>query len=70
MYRYDPPVLIVALTWHETKAKFCDLLRLRLHLTYFSNAESVCSTPLQTAQVDTNRMCRCCCWMSHSMAPC
>ena len=25
-YRYDPPLLIIALTWHETRAGFAGIL--------------------------------------------
>ena len=40
-FRYDPPTLIVAITWHLTQAKFGRLLHDRLALSYFNNAKSV-----------------------------
>jgi len=41
LLRYDPPVLVVSLTWHEKQSSFSDFLRLRLLMTYFNNAEYV-----------------------------
>lgn len=40
-YRYDPSVLIVAITWHETEVTFGEFLHTRLGLAYQSNQESV-----------------------------
>ena len=44
-FRYDPPVLIVAVTWHDTRKKYGQLLHDRLAFSYFNNEESV-SDPL------------------------
>ena len=41
LYRYDPPVLIIALTWHETWAGFADFLRGRMRFDYFNNDDDV-----------------------------
>jgi hypothetical protein len=41
MYRYDPPVLIVAMKWHATKVGFADVLQQRLNLNYFNNTDYV-----------------------------
>lgn len=39
-FRYDPPVLIVAITWHQTPVGFGRLLHTNLALTYFNDEES------------------------------
>jgi len=41
LLRCDPPVLIIALTWHETRAKFATYFRDRLLLSYVNNEEDV-----------------------------
>lgn len=41
LFRYDPPVLIISIRWHENKHSFGRLLRDRLYLTYAHNEESV-----------------------------
>ena len=41
LFRYDPPVLIIAIRWHENKHSFGRLLRDRLYLTYANNEEAV-----------------------------
>lgn len=40
-YRYDPPVLMLVMTWHETQAKFGQFLHDRLAFSYFNNTEFV-----------------------------
>lgn len=40
-YRYDPPVLIVAITWHATQTLFGRFLHERLALNYFNTAQLV-----------------------------
>lgn len=44
VFRYDPPVLVVALTWHESPAPFCDTLYQRLIQGYHNNSEDVRSS--------------------------
>jgi len=41
LFRCDPPVLIIALTWHETRAKFATYFQDRLLLSYVNNEEDV-----------------------------
>ena len=43
-YRYDPPVLIVAITWHDTKG-FGRFLYDRLALAYRTNEDAVSTYP-------------------------
>ena len=40
-YHYDPAVLVVAITWHQTEVKFGEYLHTRLGLAYTHNHESV-----------------------------
>jgi hypothetical protein len=40
-FRYDPPVLIVAATWHETKVPYGRMLRDNLLRKYVNNEDSV-----------------------------
>ena len=40
-FRYDPPVLIVTITWHQTPVGFGRLLHTQLALTYFNDESSV-----------------------------
>lgn len=39
--RCDPPVLIIAITWHRTQVQFGKLLHQTLALKYYNNGESV-----------------------------
>jgi len=41
-FRYDPPVLIVAVTLHNEDDSFCRLLRQHISVRYRKNSESVC----------------------------
>jgi len=43
-YRYGSPALIVAITWHETRASFGQYLHNRLSLSYLGNEDFVGST--------------------------
>ena len=40
-YHYDPAVLVVAVTWHQTEVKFGEYLHTHLGLAYTHNHESV-----------------------------
>ena len=40
-FRYDPPVLLLVMTWHETQAKFGQFLHDRLAFSYFNNTSLV-----------------------------
>jgi hypothetical protein len=40
-FRYDPPVLIVAVTWYQTVSKFGKLVHDLLSFSYAGNEESV-----------------------------
>lgn len=44
-FRYDPPTLIVAITWHGTQAKFGRFFHERLALSYYNKAEWVSRPP-------------------------
>lgn len=41
-YWYDTPVLIIAITWHENKAKFGRFLYDKLSMSYTTNGATVC----------------------------
>ena len=43
LFRYDPPVLIISLTWQETRSEFAEHLRQRLRFNYFGDEENVSS---------------------------
>ena len=45
-FHYDPPVLIVAITWHQTPIGFGQLLHTHLALSYFNDEDSVNSLEL------------------------
>jgi hypothetical protein len=40
-FRYDPPVLIIAATWHETRMGFGEMLHNRIAASYVGNLHSV-----------------------------
>jgi hypothetical protein len=40
-FRYDPPTLIIAITWYQTKPKFGGFLHDRLAFSYSGSEESV-----------------------------
>lgn len=42
-FRYDPPVLIVSITWHENREMLGELAYKRLALAYAGNPGSVCA---------------------------
>ena len=46
LFRYDPPVLIITITWHEKQAQFGTFLHLRLRLNYFNNEDYVHIFPI------------------------
>lgn len=50
LYRYDPPAVLISLTWEETRAKFAPYLRQKLQFSYFNNSEDVSASPLQNRQ--------------------
>ena len=50
LYRYDPPVVLISLTWQETRAKFSPHLRQKLGFSYFNNDEDVSASSLQNHQ--------------------
>lgn len=58
LFRYDPPVLIISLTWHEKRAAFAELLCVRLRVSYFDNADDVRPPDGVRYAWDTNMMCR------------
>jgi hypothetical protein len=41
-FRFDPAVLVVAITWHQTEVGFGEYIHTRLSLAYANNQESVC----------------------------
>lgn len=43
--RYDPPVLVVVITWHQTAVKFGKLLYDLLSISYAGNEDSVRAPP-------------------------
>ena len=43
--RYDPPVLIIHVRWHETAQSFGKLMRYLLYLSYAGNEDSVSAGP-------------------------
>jgi hypothetical protein len=47
-HRWDAPTLIVAITWHQTTAKFGRFLYDRLLFSYATNEEAVGLSPLLT----------------------
>ena len=40
-YRYDPPVVIIGATWHQTQEPFIEYLHRRLALSYFDDTDLV-----------------------------
>lgn len=40
-YRYDPPVVIIGATWHQTREPFIEYLHRRLALSYFDDTDLV-----------------------------
>ena len=66
-YRYDPPVLIIALTWHETRAGFADFLRGLMRFDYFNNDDDVCHSTTVTLHT-TDAFDSFYSWISSSMA--
>ena len=42
LYRYDPPVLLVSLTWHEKRTGFGHFLYQGMLLNYADSEEYVC----------------------------
>lgn len=57
VFRYDPPVLVVALTWHETEAPFCDALYQWLIQGYHNNKADVCMSIYWAGPIP-DRLCR------------
>ena len=51
VFRYDPPVLVVALTWHQSPAPFCDSLYQHLIQGYYASADDVCIWGWWTGQI-------------------
>jgi len=49
LFRYDPPVLIVYVRWHETERSFGKLVRDYLYLNYAGNESSVSDTHPSTS---------------------
>lgn len=45
LFRYDPPVLILAMTWFESKAQFGRHLHRRLALSYYNDEDAVSVSP-------------------------
>jgi len=43
--RYDPPVLIIHVRWHETAQSFGKLMHNLLYLSYAGNEDSVSAGP-------------------------
>jgi hypothetical protein len=41
VFRYDPQVLVIGLTWHEKPVKFVDMLHIALQLAYVGHEEYV-----------------------------
>ena len=54
-FRYDPPVLIVALTWYQTLSKFGKFLYDLLGFSYAGRRESVRSPYRDQLSADTAR---------------
>jgi hypothetical protein len=42
-FRYDPPVIIIGATWHETREPFIEYFHRRLALSYFDDTDLVSS---------------------------
>ena len=42
LFRYDPPVILVGCTWHETRVRFLDSLYQHLAMSYNHHQEYVC----------------------------
>ena len=40
-FRYDPPVVIIVITWYQTQVKFGHFLYNKLQMSYFNNKNSV-----------------------------
>ena len=59
IFRYDPPVMIVASTWHETKVPYGRMLRDNLLREYSGNEASVschCYLPLPNSRDDQQQI--------------
>jgi len=48
-FRYDPPVLIIAATWHQTTHPFIDTFYNILCTSYFDSTDHVSMLPLPTS---------------------
>ena len=45
-FRYDPPVIVIGVTWHQTREPFTEYFHRRLALSYYDDTDLVSVLPL------------------------